>query len=439
MSSNLIEPRADALPRTARRLRNTPFVVAESTDHYRAAIEADLMQVSIIDRDGKQVVLPDGTRVTEFINCSYLGLDVDERVIAATRSPEERWGVNFCCARSRFSIEPQRALEEQLSELYGGRAITFPSTSTAHMSVLPLIASGVLFHPDQHEPVCMIFDEYAHASMQFIKPILATEARVEQVRHNDVAALRGQVLEAHERGERAVYVADSIYSMGGTCPIEELLELAEELDFYLYLDDAHGTSVFGEQGEGYVLSRLEGGLPDRIFMAFCLSKGYGAYGGGILVSSPWRERMLRTYGQIYSFSSAQPFQALEMCSVIVDLHRDGTVARLQRTLAERVALFDDLMGLDLPFSPVRMIEIGPEHLAIDAARFLLEAGFFVSAVFFPVVPRGAGQLRLCLAANHTEEEVRGLVDAVRAMRAQLGIVSNGAVEVPAKGTSAAGG
>jgi 7-keto-8-aminopelargonate synthetase-like enzyme len=43
---------------------------------------------------------------------------------------------------------------------------------------------------------------------------------------------------------------------GDFSPAVELIELLEEIShFYCYLNNAHGTSIFGEKGIGYVLSQ----------------------------------------------------------------------------------------------------------------------------------------------------------------------------------------
>ncbi|WP_066951854.1 aminotransferase class I/II-fold pyridoxal phosphate-dependent enzyme [Streptomyces lushanensis] len=411
-------------PSKPTRLRNTPFVIKESSAQYERAVGSNLMQVSITGRKGKSVFLPDGRDVVEFVNCSYLGLDLHPRVIAASKSVDDEWGMNFCCARSRFSFEPQRLLEEELSELYRGRAITFPSTTTAHISLMPLLASGVLFEEGATRKACLIFDQFAHSSMQYLKPVLAAEATVESVPHNSLEDLRRQVTAARARGETAVYVADGIYSMGGLCPARELLDMAEELDFFLYVDDAHGLGIFGERGEGQFLSQIKGDVPDRVILTYSLSKGFGAYGGGLLVQGEWRERLIRSYGQVYAFSAAQTFQAVYACRAVVELHHEGAIAPLQRTLRERVALFDELMGRPLPFSPIRMVPIGDEENALKAGEELLDAGYFASVVFFPIVRRKSAQLRLCIAANHTEDDIRGVAAALRDVQAKYATVTD---------------
>jgi 7-keto-8-aminopelargonate synthetase-like enzyme len=253
--------------------------------------------------------------------------------------------------------------------------------------------------------------------MQYLKPVLAEEATIETIPHNSLDDLKLHVMQAHARGEVPVYVADGIYSMGGLCPISDVLALAEELDFHVYLDDAHGTTIFGSRGEGLALSQIEGNVPDRLILTFALSKGFGAYGGGVCVSDRWRERRIRSYGQVYAFSAALNFSALHACRAVVQLHHDGTVQSLQRTLRDRVALFDELMGEPLPFSPIRMIMIGDERAAIEAGEQLINKGYFASVVFFPVVQREAAQLRICIAANHTPDEIQGLVVALKQVKA----------------------
>ncbi|WP_032113861.1 aminotransferase class I/II-fold pyridoxal phosphate-dependent enzyme [Candidatus Paracaedibacter symbiosus] len=395
--------------------RNTNFIYGHSNKFYKKAVNEGLMQVTIQGRNGKKVSMPDNSEVVEFINCSYLGLDLHPDIIKSSKSLNDTWGVNFCCARSRFSIEPLQRLEEELSILFGGRAITFPSVTTTNISVLPLIASGMLLNPQNPPKVRMIFDKFAHSSMQFLKPILATESQVSAIPHNDLNALREEVMMAKMKGEVAVYVADGVYSMGGLCPIQTILNMSNELDFYVYLDDAHGTSIFGEYGQGSVLSQLPYGIPENLFISFCLSKGFGCNGGGILVPSVTQESTIRTYGQIYAFSAALDFSVANACLSSIRLHKDGTVPMLQARLRQNVALYDRLMELTLPFSPIRMVTVGDEEKAIELCKQILSKGFFVSVVFFPIVPRNKAQLRVCIAANHTEEQIRGLVDALKSI------------------------
>jgi 8-amino-7-oxononanoate synthase len=371
------------------------------------------MRVSLKARDGKRVTLADGRQATEYVSCSYLGLDDREDVIAAGKQTLDDWGVHLCCARSRFTIGPNTELEAKLSELWGGRAITFPSVTAAHMSTMPLLATAGFGHTQ--EKVTFLYDRFAHASMQYLKPVLAAEHRVETLPHNDLQALEDAVKAAQARGEGVVYVADGVYSMGGYCPIDEVVALQRRYGFVAYVDDAHGTSIYGQRGQGSVLARLGGEVPEGVVLAFSLSKGFGCNGGGVLLPNTVAENAVRTWGMTYAFSTPLDFAIVGAALKVVELHGDGTVPRLQATLQERVAQFDALMGRDEPFGPIRMVRLGDDEKALAAAEKLLSLGHFVTVVFFPIVPRGEAQLRICLTAKHTPDQVASLAAALKAL------------------------
>jgi selenocysteine lyase/cysteine desulfurase len=57
--------------------------------------------------------------------------------------------------------------------------------------------------------------------------------------------------------------------------------------------------------------------------------------------------------------------------------------------------------------------IGEEGEAVRVAEALREQGLFVPAIRYPTVARGRARLRVTLTANHTEEDVRQLLAALR--------------------------
>lgn len=406
--------------RSMSKQRDTPFVVQTASNHIWQAVQSGLMHVPFTAREGKRVLLPGGRWVTEFVNCSYLGLDLHQSVIAGAQAVLSEWGANFCCARSRLTIGPNVFLEEGLSRLFRGSAITFPSLTSTHVSVLPLIASGVLIPGVEGDRrIRMIFDRHAHASMQFLKPVLAAEAEVVVIGHNDFDALAQHAQAARQSGQTPVYVADSVYSMGGLCPVRELLRLAEALGIYLYLDDAHGTSLFGTRGEGWVLSQIDGPLPQNVFVTFSLAKGFGINGGGVVVPGEREASLIRQYGMSYGFSSALDFGSVGGALASLALHEDGTVARLQQTLRAKVAVFDETLDQPQPFSPIRMIHAGSEERCLRLGEALLARGYFLTVAFFPVVPRGNAQLRLAITVAHDDADIRGVAQAIRSSLGEI--------------------
>jgi 8-amino-7-oxononanoate synthase len=404
------------------RARGTPFVIHQAEQGVARASALGLMHSSFRARSGKKLVLRDGREVVEFVNCSYLGLDTHPRLIEGAKRALDEYGVHFCCARSRLSIEPNVQLEAKLSEMFRARAITFPSVTAAHLSTLPLVASGELLPDGYPRATRFAFDKNAHASMQLLRPIIERDAhQVDILPHNDLDAIEACAKAAVKAHQTLVYLADGVYSMGGLSPVGELTALAERYPMVLYLDDAHGTSIFGRHGEGFARGAWPGALPESVIIAFSLAKGFGCNGGGVLLSTARQERRVRHFGVTYCFSAPLDFSVVGAALEAVELHFDGTVEALQKTLRARVGLLDRLVGTDThDFSPIRRVAIGDEDAAREAGEQLLRQGLLVSVAFFPVVGRGRAQVRLCLSVQHTDEQIQQLARALAESLAALG-------------------
>lgn len=383
-----------------------------------------LMYQEISSRSHTQVTIA-GDRLHSFTNCSYLGFDTEPSMIAAAKQTLDEWGLHYCCARSRLTIEPIVQLEKELTTWFGAPALTFPSVTSTHSSVLPLLSAGIFsradktLHPDHAKlKTRMIFDRFAHASMQVLKPILRKTSTVVTIDHNDLAALEIQICNALAAGEVPIYCADSVYSMGGTAPLKELFELASEYPLRLYLDDAHGTSIFGAQGQGYVAEYLGGKRwPDFLWMTFSLAKGFGCNGGGIVCPNESARLAVKHFGQTFAFSGPLDFAMAGAALRGLEIHHTPELKKRQKILHHKVALVNEHLfsGQELPFSPIRMIEVGDEDRAIDLGCALREAGFYIPVVFYPVVPLGQAQLRICVTTMHDDQVLIEMCHKIRSL------------------------
>jgi 7-keto-8-aminopelargonate synthetase-like enzyme len=220
---------------------------------------------------------------------------------------------------------------------------------------------------------------------------------------------------AHNGGS-LLYLADGVYSMGGRCPILELSQLAARYPIHLYIDDAHGISVFGKCGRGFAASAFGDRLPEHVTILFSLAKGFGCNGGGVCFGDCALADLVRTAGIAYRFSGPLDISITGAVKASLQLHRNGTVENLQAQLQQRIAQLDSLCaqgGRFLGSSPIRIIRIGDERKCVDASRAFRDSGFLATCAFHPVVPRGQSQIRLALAANHTSDEIRKAAAALQ--------------------------
>jgi len=63
-------------------------------------------------------------------------------------------------------------------------------------------------------------------------------------------------------------------------------------------------------------------------------------------------------------------------------------------------------------TPIQPVLIGDDAKVIKVGEYLLAAGFWTGAIRPPTVPVGSARLRITLTAQHTDEQVDGLLDAL---------------------------
>ncbi|PRD49498.1 aminotransferase class I/II-fold pyridoxal phosphate-dependent enzyme [Phyllobacterium myrsinacearum] len=388
--------------------RNTQKLIEHAAPHFAAAHLQGLMALYAHPRGGRSVELLNADkmpcRIVDFVRCSYLGLDNHPQIIAgAVRALEQCGTLHWSCARTRLNFALLGQLEEGLSDLFSAHVIAYSSVLAANMGALPLLASG---HLTQGIKPVMVFDRLAHATLAFHKGTLAEEAEVHTIEHNDLDRL-----DAICRRNRCVaYICDGIYSMGGAAPIGDLLDLQARQNLFLYIDDAHGISLFGKAGEGYARSHISGPLGDRTIIAASLGKGFGASGGILMLGTAHQSDLFRRFSVSHAFSASPNLAAIGAALASEAVHRTAELAVLQKSQQERLIQFDQLCPTPLSGTafPIRTMIIGDELATIGAARSILDQGIYVSAIFFPTVAKGCAGLRICPTAGHTPAEITAL-------------------------------
>ena len=92
--------------------------------------------------------------------------------------------------------------------------------------------------------------------------------------------------------------------------------------------------------------------------------------------------------------------------------RDSPVPALHRNV-RRLA---GHLGIGDWTSPIIPVPIGNEAKAVNASAALREAGYFVPAIRWPTVPRGAAMLRVTVMATHTDAQIDGLAQTLAQLR-----------------------
>ncbi|HEY2956773.1 MAG TPA: adenosylmethionine--8-amino-7-oxononanoate transaminase [Actinomycetota bacterium] len=382
--------------------RSAPVDRAEAPAAWRAWAAAECRAIGDADRWRSVRTLDlhgpagpvelDGRRLVSFAGNDYLGLSVHPAVVGAAHRALDRWGAGSGAARLVTGARPVHAeLEAELADWKGtGSALLFPTGYAANLGVLTTFGGrGALVHSD----------ELNHASI--VDGCRLSRAEVAVYPHRDLEVLERRLAEG--AGRRQLVVSDLVFSMDGDlAPLDGLVALCARHGALLVLDEAH--AVLGPH-------RIPPGA--EVVRVGTLSKALGALGGfaacdaelaGLLVNRA-RPFVFTTAG-----TPADAAAALAALRVLRSAEGEALLGRLRRRV--------DLLAPGHP-SPIVPVLLGSERDAVDAAARLAGEGFLVPAIRPPSVPAGTSRLRVTVSAAHTEEQVRGLAAALRALGAAM--------------------
>jgi 8-amino-7-oxononanoate synthase len=208
-------------------------------------------------------------------------------------------------------------------------------------------------------------------------------------------------------------ITDTVFSMDGDlAPLGEMLALCERHDAWLYVDDAHGFGVLGEQGRGS-LSHF-GIASKRIIYMATLGKAAGVSGALVAAEQVVTDTLVN-HANSYVYTTATPpaLSSALLQSLQLIEQSDERRAHLMRLIAR---LRSGLTGL--PWSlmesdtAIQPLLIGDNQRALELSAALRERGIWVAAIRPPTVPQGTARLRITMSAAHTEADVGRLIGAL---------------------------
>lgn len=379
----------------------------------------------------------DGREFLSFSSNDYLGLAVHPAIAEAARDAIATAGVGAGAAHLLTGHHRlHHDLEVELAAFVGlPAALLFSTGYMASLGVIPALL-------DRHGEV--FEDRLNHASL--VDGAVLARAKLTRYPHLDLDWLDRKLGESAARTK--LIATDTVFSMDGDlAPLPELLALAEKHDAWLYVDDAHGFGVLGQQGQGalrhFSLPRRrrvggrehgmdgppcslspapppegEGSHPRLIYLA-TLGKAAGVAGAFVAGTEDlveWFVNRARTY----IYTTAQPPLLAAAVSASLKLIA-GEPWRRQR-LAELIAgLKAGVAGLPWPLmaseSPIQPLLVGSNEDALRLAEGLRERGILIPAIRPPTVPQGQARLRISLSAGHTAGDVDALLNALRELAA----------------------
>jgi glycine C-acetyltransferase len=349
---------------------------------------------------------------------NYLGLaDLPEVKEAARRTLEEYGTFSPMGSRMLTGNTPMHIeLEGKLAEfLQKPAAVLF---NYGYLGVLGTI--GAMVGPED----VIIMDRLCHASIVDATVLASAGRRFRSFKHNDLDNLEFHLKGANkERKGGILIVIEGVYGMrGDLADLKGICELKDRYGARLFVDDAHGFGVMGENGRG-LGEHL--GVQERIDLYFgTFAKAFAAI-GGVTAGPVAPVRYILYNARTNVFAKSLPLvyvaaltASLDALKARPDLRRRmwEVARRLQQGLVD---LGYDIGDTRSPITPV-YVPAGDQQTAMAMIKMLREEyGVFVSGVTYPVVPLGVVMFRMIPTASHSDADVDQTLAAFKGMRDRM--------------------
>jgi 7-keto-8-aminopelargonate synthetase-like enzyme len=301
----------------------------------------------------------------------------------------------------------------------------FPAVTLLHSGVLPVLAGtdGVI-----------LLDRTAHNSMQEAAQLAGSRGTaVDWFDHNDPHDLQRRLERLRER-PRKIIAIDGVYSMSGAYPpLPEFVRLARMHGARVYVDDAHGIGVigenptpdnpYGEYGNGIV--RYFGlRYGEDIVYVGGMSKAFSSMAAFVSCADEDEKRRL-AMASTAVFSGPCPTASLAsaLAGVKISQDQEGEAIR-QRLLSLTRQLVAGARALGFGVDnnalfPLVSVRIGAVPDVVKACNVLWEHGILITPAVFPAVPVDRGALRFTVTAANSEDQIRLALEALRRVREEL--------------------
>jgi 7-keto-8-aminopelargonate synthetase-like enzyme len=347
-------------------------------------------------------------KLSYFSGCDYFRMASHPEVMAALETGARRYGLNVAASRlTTGSHKLYLELEARLARFFGAEsALVVP---TGYMA--DLIAAQALAGDFSHG----LIDTASHVSLTDAARFL--DCPLLQFKHRDAADLRSVVRRCGARA-KLVLLTDGMFSRDGSAaPLADYLEVLPK-DAVILVDDAHGGGVLGRTGKGAL---EQAGVPRqaRLLQTITLSKAFGTYGGAIIGTAAFRQRVLdRSASFVGSTPLPLPLASAALRSIEI-LAADPSLRK--RLAGNQTYLKDGLRkaGWPLPEAPGPIATLAPE-LKSQISRLkkaLLAAGIYPPLMKYPGSPAN-GCFRFSISSEHSREQLDAVIEAAGSRRVE---------------------
>lgn len=399
----------------------------EQEDFHDASLQVPQIHAVVTEQQQRKLKIEDKW-IYDFASCNYLGLDLRSEIMEVIPPALKKWGVHPSWTRAVASPEIYEELENALADLLGVYSVlVFPAVTLLHSGVLPILAGddGIIFkdlvtHRSIYEACCLAG---------------SFGTNVIDFKHNDIADLEEKIAK-YPLEQTKIIAIDGVYSMSGVfAPLPEYARIAKTYNAYVYMDDAHGLGIVGEnptpempygvKGNGIVKYYGLDYEKDRMIYVAGLSKSYSSFGAFITCTDEEIKNKFRS-ASTFIFSGPSPVASLASAIAGIKLNNiEGDKWREQvYKLTYKLVNEAKTIGFEVindNYFPIVGVVVGNTKKVVAACNILWDYGLLITPAIFPIVPFDRGLLRFSITAANTEEEIDRALESLKVVYKELNV------------------
>ena len=226
-------------------------------------------------------------------------------------------------------------------------------------------------------------------------------------KHNDMNHLEYLLKKNKLKSNPKFILSESVFSMDGDfADIKNLVYLKKKYNSFLFLDEAHATGIYGNEGFGFS-TKFKNDI-DCVTGTF--SKAFGSFGAYISCRKNLKSFLINKCPS-FIYSTSLPFSLL--ASIYSAIKIIPKLNNERKKLIKNSFIFRNMLkkeNFNIGNSQTNIIPIiiGNTNKTILISKKLEKKGIYIVPIRPPSVPSNTSRLRISISSNHSQNDIKKL-------------------------------
>ena len=349
-----------------------------------------------------------------FSSNDYLGLSQNNVIKQDTIKIINKYGIGSGSSRlvsGNYNFH-EKVEKELARKKKSESAIIFSTGYLANYSVLSSIFSSNIFKKkpivfsDKLNHQC-IYEGCKNKNITFFR-----------FYHNDMNHLEHLLKKNKFKQNPKFILSESVFSMDGDfANIVGLVNLKRKYNSFLFLDEAHATGIYGNNGFGLSLNFSN----DIDCVTGTFSKAFGSFGAYVSCSKNFKSFLINNCPS-FIYSTSVPFSLL--ASIYSGIKMIPKLKNERKKLIKNSFLLRENLkkeGFNIGNSQTNIIPIiiGNPKRTVLISKELEKKGFYLVPIRPPSVPPNSSRLRISITSSHSQKNIKKLFNSLKMFKNRI--------------------